>query len=128
MMGYGNESCEIGPLADLGFLNSHSNAKKQLSHHSHQGIREACRFRGNRETIADVRRQAGNNNHLMARSYLRGEGVVAYGSKMHKSLPDSEVITGQIKRYNQQPAAAHRLCTKLGVIGCTRYPRRAQRA
>ena len=30
--GYGNDSCEIGPLADLGFLGSHSTAKKQLSY------------------------------------------------------------------------------------------------
>jgi hypothetical protein len=32
LKGYGNDSCEIGPLADLGFLGSHSNAKKQLSY------------------------------------------------------------------------------------------------
>ncbi len=36
--GYGNDSCEIGPLADIGFLRSHSNANKQLSHHGHWGI------------------------------------------------------------------------------------------
>jgi hypothetical protein len=31
-MGYGNDSCEIGPLTDPGFLGSHSNAKNQLSY------------------------------------------------------------------------------------------------
>jgi hypothetical protein len=36
--------------------------------------------------------------------------AVFHGPKMHESLPDPEVITGQIKRYNQQPAAAHKLC------------------
>jgi SAM-dependent methyltransferase len=31
-LGYGNDSYEIGPLADLRFLGSHSNAKKQPSY------------------------------------------------------------------------------------------------
>jgi hypothetical protein len=56
MMGYGNDSCEIGPLADIGFLRSHSNANKHLSYHGHWGIMWARWFRGNHETIAHFRR------------------------------------------------------------------------
>jgi hypothetical protein len=54
--GCGNDSYAIGLLAGIGFLGSHSNAKKQLSHHNHRGILQARRFRGNRETIAHFRR------------------------------------------------------------------------
>jgi hypothetical protein len=85
--GYGNDSCEIGPLAGSGFLGSHSNARKQLSYHGHRGLIWARRFRGNHEMIAYFRHQVSNNHHLMARSYGRGEGSSAYGPKMHESLP-----------------------------------------
>jgi len=87
IMGYGNDSCEIEPLADLGFLGSHSNAKKQLSYLQPNIAPLAEMLPDCSVAIASFCFQVGDIHHSIAHSHQHSPCVIAYGPKMNESLP-----------------------------------------
>ncbi len=87
LLGYGNDSCEIGPLAHLSFLEPHSNAKKQLAYLRPNMVPPSEMLRGCSVAIASFCFQVGDIHHSIVRSHQHLPCAIAYGPKMHESLP-----------------------------------------